>query len=379
MTRPVPHRSFPALPCFGFVKSFKWGVAVFACLAPAGNLWAAPPSAANDARAARLPEVVVRGTDADAEGPGAYGQPAWIKRSRTSTVTNAYVLSPFTASAGIIWEGIAPRHGKTTHLYNQEFELGLPGRMQIAVENQIEQLGSFAQNKSTSVEFRYALADWNKIPLNPTFFAEWKFGQGRELQEEEEEADREERDLGESGKEEADRGERGERDREGERQGAREPEGEREAKPEESRRESGRKPRTPDSFELRLLLSQEFCENWQWTLNGFFEQEVGRDRERELGFSQSVIYAPPGSSFEVGVEMQFVSKTKRDARSQHENSFVVGPCLGYNFTSRARLELAPLFGIGDESPQVDAFVMFSYQFGGPAEREGRQPISTSNR
>ncbi len=236
--------------------------------------------------------------------------------------------------------------------FTGEVEIGLPHRFQIAFETELEKYGDQVQNHTTSVELRYALADWNKIPLNPTLFAEWKFGTGRELQE-----------SGDSG--EADKGDGGD-------EGDRKDSG-------HSHGDQGRTS-TPDSFEVRLLLSQNIGKDFQWALNGFCEQEVGADREREIGFSQSLIYAPEKCRFQPGIEMQFISRTKKDSRSQHENSFVLGPSLGCQITPRARIDFAPLVGIGRSSPTIDAFIVVSYLFGGGAdEDESHVPVSMQNR
>ena len=52
------------------------------------------------------------------------------------------------------------------------------------MENRIERFIGETENSSFSVEARYALADWDKIPLNPTFFFEYKFGIGDILHDE---------------------------------------------------------------------------------------------------------------------------------------------------------------------------------------------------
>jgi hypothetical protein len=79
----------------------------------------------------------------------------------------------------------------------------------------------------------------NKIPLNPTLFAEYKFGIGplNEIAE-----------LGSQPKEEKS-GDQGPK-------------------------------RTPDAFEARLLLAEDFCDKVEWAFNLFLEQEVGGDRGR---------------------------------------------------------------------------------------------------
>ena len=70
------------------------------------------------------------------------------------------------------------------NLFTQEIEVGLPYRFGIAVENQVEHFNHETVNANFSIEGRWALADWDKIPLNPTLFAEYKFGTGRILHEE---------------------------------------------------------------------------------------------------------------------------------------------------------------------------------------------------
>ena len=60
----------------------------------------------------------------------------------------------------------------------------MPYRFGIAFENTIEAFRGRTQDRTFSIEARYALADWNKIPLNPTLFVEWKFGLGNILHDE---------------------------------------------------------------------------------------------------------------------------------------------------------------------------------------------------
>src|SRR5438552_11715107 len=112
------------------------------------------------------------------EVPSAYGAPPGLSRSRFSNLTNAYVLPPWAVFAGIIYQGDAIRFNRPDHMFTEEVEVGLPYRFGIAIENSIEAFRGNVQDRSFSIEARYALADWNKIPLNPTIFAEWKFGIG---------------------------------------------------------------------------------------------------------------------------------------------------------------------------------------------------------
>lgn len=108
----------------------------------------------------------------------AYGAPGAFSRSRFSPTTTAYVLPPWHFYFGEIYEGNFERHGFPDHLFNQEIEMGLPYRFGVATEGQFERFNGGGGMQTISVEGRYAFADWGKIPLNPTIFAEYKFGVG---------------------------------------------------------------------------------------------------------------------------------------------------------------------------------------------------------
>src|ERR1700680_4447230 len=132
------------------------------------------------AQATTSERVVVTGE----EVPSAYGAPPDFSRSRFSNLTNAYVLPPGAVYTGLIYQGDALRFNRPDHMFTQEVEIGLPYRFGIAVENSIETFRGHTQERTFSIEARYALADWNKIPLNPTIFVEYKFGIGDILHDE---------------------------------------------------------------------------------------------------------------------------------------------------------------------------------------------------
>lgn len=285
--------------------------------------------------------------------PSAYGAPAAFSRSRFSNLTNAYVLPPFGVYAGLIYESDALRYDHPDHLFTQEIEVGLPYRFGIAIENGEEAYRNRGQETTFSVEARYALADWNKIPLNPTLFVEYRKGFGHVL-----------RDEGApmrpgSGDADADQ-DAGDADK-----------------------DAGHgRPRVPDAIETRLLLAQEFCGKVEWALNFFFEQEVQGDRGREWGFAQSAL-VPVWLSQErlkLGLEMQYSNFTDKDSRGDPANRFVIGPTIAFKPTRNTRLDLSPLFGATFDAPRVQAFAVFSYTFGPAGEgNEAEAPASTRNR
>jgi len=285
------------------------------------------------------PALVVRGD----ELPGAYGAPGSFSRSRFSPITNGYVLPPGEVFAGLIYEGDAFREGKPDHVITQEVEIGLPYRFGLAFENSVEHFNGDTEDSSFSVEGRWALADWNKIPLNPTVFAEYKFGIGKILHEE----------------------------------GPPPP-------PEEAEEEEGAgPPDKPDAYEFRLLLSQDIGDNIEWAFNAFFEKENTGDRGREWGFAQS-IQVPlilPRERFKAGLEMQYQNFTVKDTRGSPIHRFEIGPSFAFKPSARMRFDVAPLFGVTDDSPQVQVFAVFSYVFGGGGggRNEAEAPTSTRNR
>src|SRR2546423_11584093 len=95
------------------------------------------------------------------EVPSSYGATPGFSRSRFSNLTQAYVLPPGAVFAGLIYQGDALRFNRPDHMLTQEIEIGLPNRFGIAFENSIENHRGTTQERTFSIEGRYALADWN--------------------------------------------------------------------------------------------------------------------------------------------------------------------------------------------------------------------------
>lgn len=303
--------------------------------------------------------VVVTGE----ELPSAYGAPPGISRTRFSPSVTAYVLPPWCFYFGSIWEGDISGE-PPYHQFTQEAEMGLPGRFGVAMEWTFQRFNGGGDLRSLSLEGRYALADWNKIPLNPTIFLEYKFGTGGILRgegEEEEEMD--------DGAFKALR----KLTTKIHRIGAQEPGEEEDDEEEESRR-------MPDAAEFRLLLAQDFGEHFEWALNGFVEQETGGDRGREWGFAQSVVMPlTRNERLKAGVEMLYKNFTDKDTRDDPEHSFVIGPTVAWKPSKSTRVDVSALFGVTEASPDIQAFVVFSWLLGNPGNTEAEAPASMRNR
>ena len=290
------------------------------------------------AQTARQEEVVITAEEVPGV-PSAYGAPPTFSRSRFSNAVNAYVLPPWAFFFGELFEGQGFRHGPPDYLFTQEIEMGLPYRFNIAAETQFERFNGGGGAQTVSLEARWALADWNKIPLNPTLFAEYKFGVGTIRHEEVPPP------PGEGGEEEEE--------------------------------EEGGPPKVPDAYEFRLLLAQEFGGRFEWAMNWFFEKENTGDRGREWGFSQALMtpILLPNERLKIGLEMEYKNVTTKDTRGDPLNSFVIGPTLAWKPSVHTRVDISPLFGCTDDSPVADVFVAFSWLFGGE-RAEAEAPVSS---
>jgi hypothetical protein len=321
------------------------------------------------AQTAQSESIVVTGTES--EIPSAYGAPGAFSQSRFAPLTNAYVLPPGEIYTSLIYEDDVVHFRNPDHHFTQECEIGLPYRFNIAIENDVQHYDGDTQNATFSVEGRYALADWNKIPLNPTIFSEFKFGLGDILHDEG--APTPAHKFG--------------------------PHGFDKSQP------------IPDAYELRLLLSQDFFDKIEWAMNTFFEQEIAGDRGREWGIANSIVTpihlfegaqkTPPaiaikdaknpqpvaGSTtvsedLKAGIEFQFRSFSDKFSRGTPYNSFVIGPTASWKPSRSFRLDVSPLFGVNHKSPVMQLFVVVSYLWGpgGPGkEAGGEAPASTRNR
>jgi hypothetical protein len=271
------------------------------------------------------------------EVPSAYGAPPAFSRSRFSNVVNAYVLPPWAFFFGELFEGQGFRHGPPDYLFTQEIEMGLPYRFNIAAESGWERFNGGGGAQTVSLEARWALADWNKIPLNPTLFAEYKFGVGTIRHEE-----------------------------------VPPPPGGGEEEEEE-----GGPPKVPDAYEIRLLLAQDFFDRVEWAMNWFFEKENTGDRGREWGFSQAAMVPVllPNERLKLGIEMLYRNVTTKDTRGDAVNSFVIGPTVAWKPSAHTRLDISPLFGCTHDSPIADVFVAFTWLFGGESEA-AEAPVSS---
>ena len=264
----------------------------------------------------RLPEVKVLG-EAQAlreETPsGPYRQPEWTFQRRFPTTRVYLQKAPWEMGFEQWWRGRFNRDGTAGHLFQEEIEIGLPYRFQLDLyENWVMNDHRRMRHHDFSAEVRYALADWGKIPLNPTLYGEWKFVDGSQ---------------------------------------------------------------GPDVYEIKLLLGEQIAPRWHWGFNAIFEQEVGGGRATEWAFSQGVSYTILDNKLSAGLEMKFVHETERGSRGEPAIKFLLGPSVQWRPTARTHLDIVPLVGVTGDAQRVEAFVVFGFDFGPRKRDAGRAPTS----
>jgi hypothetical protein len=165
------------------------------------------------------------------------------------------------------------------------------------------------------LEARYALANWNKLPLNPAISAEYRFGLSRAL---------------------------------------------------------------PDSGEIAVLVSHDFPHLVEWAMNIFVDQEFGGKPTTNAGFAQSVEIPVllPEEKLEVGLETQYRSGGETASFRRATKGLAIGPTLAWRPSQNLRFDLSPLFGCSDHTPALDVFAIVSFSFGRTTEGETETPTST---
>ena len=242
------------------------------------------------------------------ELPSAYGAPPDLSHGRISTLTKSYVLSPFSCEIETGYEGVIFRHDPPLHIFRNEIEMGLPSRFTVGVQNEFGRASGDTDERSFTLEARYAFANWNKLPLNPALSAEYRFGLND---------------------------------------------------------------RIPDSGALTLLVSHDFPYLVEWALNAYVDHEFGARTRTNGGFVQSVEVPVllPEEKLEIGLEMEYRTGGVESAAARRESKgLAIGPTLAWRANPRVRFDLSPLIGCSDHAPALQVFAIVSVSLGrGPAK------------
>jgi hypothetical protein len=136
-------------------------------------------------------------------------------------------------------------------------------------------------------------------------------------------------------------------------------------------------PGEPDEFEIKLLFGESVASRVFAAVNLFYEREVGGEEEQEFAASTAWSYSLVDRVLGVGAEMRLTVEKSED---EYEPLFEIGPSLSWRIAENLALVAAPLFGVTEESPDVESFVFVRYYFGEDYDEEsGRQTPSMEAR
>lgn len=255
------------------------------------------------------------GSDSDRVGP--YGQPQWTTQRPFST-TRVYVLPPGVMQVEQWVRPTWEKDGTMKYRYLEEYAIGLPHRFQLDVYERwnSEPINGqqIANHEGVQLELRWALADWDVIPLNPTLYIEWV--------------------------------------------------------------ERGGPQNKPNVYEAKLLLGDELGPRSFFGSNIVFEQETAGERTTEISWSNALGYTVIERKLMVGVEVVYTNESVAGARGAAANSLAIGPSLQYRPTNRTFVNVVSLFGCNDDTYDTRMFIVAGYQFGTRAGPSGYAPTST---
>jgi len=247
-----------------------------------------------------LPPITVIGTMQPLQEErlvGPYQQPEWTTQRRFPG-TRVYLQQMPWESGFEQWVRFRNFHDGTAETrFQEELELGLPYRFQLDLYETwaIDEDRRINQDEY-SAELRWAVADWGRIPLNPTLYLEY-----------------------------------------------------------------AEHNRAPNTLEGKLLFGDDLGRRWHWGLNLACEQELSGTENTELAASQGVSYSLLDTRLGAGVEMEYYHEKAKGTPGQ--DWFLIGPSVQWRPSRRIHLDLAPLFGCTHDSPKVEAYLVFGFDFG----------------
>ncbi len=243
---------------------------------------------------------------------GVYGQPEWVKSRRFANVRVHIQRDPWEIAVEQWWRGRLVE-GDWSHRFQEEIEIGLPGRFQLDFYydwTNDKELGS--EFLDYAAEIRWAFADWGKIWGNPTLYFEYKWTDG-------------------------DRG--------------------------------------PDVVEPKILFGGEIGKNVQWGVNFVFEGETAGEKTEEFQVTAGIAQAL-SPHFSAGLEAKYVHETVEHQRSSAEHKFLMGPSVQWCPTEKSHVDLVLLAGFTEESPDLEAWFVGGIEFGrGPSQKTPHSPVS----
>ncbi len=128
-----------------------------------------------------------------------------------------------------------------------------------------------------------------------------------------------------------------------------------------------------DVYELKLLMSDDIAPRWRGAGNLIYEAQDSGDEETEIAVSLAVSYTLRNDKFYVGAETKINRITAGGPDGAPDMEILLGPSFQWRPTPSTHVDIVPLFGLTDDSPVAQIFVVFGIGFGG--EEHGFAPTS----
>jgi hypothetical protein len=243
------------------------------------------------------------------------GRPEWTSHRRFGN-TRVYIQQgPGEFGVEQWWRFKRNKDGTAANRLQEEVEIGLPYRLQLDIYGNIEgdEHGRFHYD-NTAFELRWAMADWGKIPLNPTFYGEYKVKSDRKY--------------------------------------------------------------GPDVWEVKLLLGTDITPKLHWGFNFSREADLGGDKDVEWELTQGFSYSVIDQVLGVGVEMEYGDESVAGERGNPERRFLIGPTVQIRPTKNTHLDLVAMWNTAQDGPDFQGFVIFGYDFGRVTGERHYEPATT---
>ncbi len=274
----------------------------------------AASSSTGSSPSGQLPEITASAASASSGPGGVYNNPEWTKHRRFAT-TRVYVQKdPWEIGVEQWWRVRAYDDAPSKHRFSEEIEIGLPYRMQFDFYYDWVHEGGATDFLDVAAELRWALADWDVLPLNPTLYAEYKWTDA---------------DMG------------------------------------------------PDVLELKLLLGDDIGESIQYGINFVWEQELGGEKTTEWQGIAGLSYRI-SEALSLGAEFKYVHETVEGDRGNPEHKVLLGPSIQIRPTENIHLNLVGLIGLTEDAPDLEGWVVLGvdFDFGGTSStKKVHQPVS----
>lgn len=118
----------------------------------------------------------------------------------------------------------------------------------------------------------------------------------------------------------------------------------------------------PDKVEARLLLGDELAPRWHWGVNLNGEFETSGEREHEYQVSGGLSYTVIDEKFSVGIEGKALFTDVKGDRGNFTAVYLLGPSLQWRPLPQLTINLAPLAGLGPNSPDAEVTLNAGWEF-----------------